>query len=321
MDFGFDSKTTGTYIKVIQNAGASFNNAYLVLYLLDSGIYLFIGYWQGYELTVAAGHWSENKDRVKLDGKGKTLFIDVVPFNKDPRRHEREFSIVIDHASPALSTDTEHEGWSLLSWPGRFNYLGRYYFFDLQDDRLPKSFKDIEIWIRRFMDDHGFCITYKDLLDSSNNSNEQLLEVEIACPYCKSLIVKDYESNFEFVKSAEFARICSACEHLAFLCLYEWDATGYSVLDELYIGNSWKSEMSTLISAIDDEYPKDYVLDEADIDAADLLSSKIKCQDDHIYQIMDKVLPHCNHHIIRHDIYQGDTAHSYFLVFLQKRSD
>jgi len=157
VDSELDSNTCGTYVKVIQYGAIYPSDVYLVLYLLDSGLYLFIGYWQGYELTVAAGRWTEKKDHIHLDGVGATLFIDVVPFNKKPRKHEREFNVVIDHASRSLFTDIEHEDWSLLSWSGRFNYLGRYYFFDLNNDRLPKSFDEVEIWARRFMDRCGYC--------------------------------------------------------------------------------------------------------------------------------------------------------------------
>ena len=45
---------TGTYVKVIQFDASLSGDAYLVLYLLRSGLYLFIGYWKGYEITVAA---------------------------------------------------------------------------------------------------------------------------------------------------------------------------------------------------------------------------------------------------------------------------
>ncbi|PKN68771.1 MAG: hypothetical protein CVU43_22170 [Chloroflexi bacterium HGW-Chloroflexi-5] len=71
MDFGLGSKTPGTCVKVIQYSPG---DAYLVLYLLESGIYLFIVYWQGFELTVAAGVWNEENNNVKVDGVGATLY-------------------------------------------------------------------------------------------------------------------------------------------------------------------------------------------------------------------------------------------------------
>ena len=158
MEFRIGPNATGTYIKIIQCNPRVDNDAYLVLYLLRSGIYLFIGYWKGYELTVAAGSWNESNEHIRMDGVGATLLMDVVPFNNKPRRHEREFKVVIEDFSPALFVETEHEDWSLLSWAGRFNYLGRFYFFDLKNDQLPRSFGEIETWAKQFMDSYGFKI-------------------------------------------------------------------------------------------------------------------------------------------------------------------
>jgi len=93
---------------------------------------------------------------VYLKGVGAHLLMDVVPFSKTPRRHEREFRIVIENYSCALLAETEHPDWSLLSYSGHFHYLGWFYFFDLNNKRLPKSFKDIEPWTQRFLDDYGF---------------------------------------------------------------------------------------------------------------------------------------------------------------------
>jgi hypothetical protein len=86
---------------------------------------------------------------IQLDGVGATLFM-------EHRRHEREFNLVIENDSRALFTDIEHKDWSLLSWRGRLNYLGRRHFFDLDNDQLPRSFDEVETWAKRFMDNCGF---------------------------------------------------------------------------------------------------------------------------------------------------------------------
>ena len=65
------ARMPGTYVKVIQFDQSLSGDAYLILYLLDSGFYLFIGYWRGYELTVTAGRWIEHQDRVELEGVGR----------------------------------------------------------------------------------------------------------------------------------------------------------------------------------------------------------------------------------------------------------
>ena len=142
---------TGTYVRVIQFHQSFNGDAYLVLYILPSGLYLYIGYWQGFELTIAAGSWTESDERVLLSGIGAHLLLDEYPFSRSPRKHEREFRVVIENYSRALVADTEHEDWSLLSWPGYLHYLGRFRFFDLHNDKLPKASEEIEPWIQRFI--------------------------------------------------------------------------------------------------------------------------------------------------------------------------
>lgn len=45
MDYGLGPNATGTYARVIQFHQFINGDAYLVLYLLHSGLYLFTGYW------------------------------------------------------------------------------------------------------------------------------------------------------------------------------------------------------------------------------------------------------------------------------------
>ena len=59
MDCDLGPSGTGTYARVMQFGQSSVADAYLVLYLQASSLYLFIGYWPGFELTVAAGHWKK----------------------------------------------------------------------------------------------------------------------------------------------------------------------------------------------------------------------------------------------------------------------
>lgn len=157
MDHDSCPNATGTYVRIIRCGRSPWGDAYLVLYLLPSGLYLFIGDWKGYELTIAAGIWKEYKERVMLEGMGRSLLMDVIPFDRSPHRHAREFRIAIEDYSPALIAETEHEGWSLLSWRGHLHYVGKYHFFDLHNDKLPKSLEEIEPWTRQFIDDCRFC--------------------------------------------------------------------------------------------------------------------------------------------------------------------
>jgi hypothetical protein len=154
LEFGLGSKAIGTYVKVIQfqyPPPPFREDAQVVLYLLPSGLYLFLGYWSGHELTAAAGRWIEREDRVLLRGVGATLMIDFGPFSSAPRVHDREFLLKIDHRTPMLVAETEHEGWSLLSWRGTLTYLGSFHHFDLKDERLPRSWEQIEPWVKEFL--------------------------------------------------------------------------------------------------------------------------------------------------------------------------
>ena len=87
MDWGFASEVGGTYVKVIRFDPSMMGDDYLVLYLLPSDLYLFIGYWERYELTIAAGRWSQHDDKVILNGFGARLHSDAVPFSSIPRNN------------------------------------------------------------------------------------------------------------------------------------------------------------------------------------------------------------------------------------------
>jgi hypothetical protein len=123
--------------------------AHLVLYLLPVGLYLFVGSWIGFELTVAVGHWSEAGGRIRLTGVGRQLMTDVSP-SIGHRPHQRELRIVFSGQAPVLVADTEDEGWSLLSWKGPLYFLGQRHWFPVPSDLLPHSYREIEPWIRQF---------------------------------------------------------------------------------------------------------------------------------------------------------------------------
>lgn len=155
MKFDLGPDATGTYVKVIQFTPSIGGDAHLVLYLLRSGLYLFIGHWRGYELTIAAGRWIEKDDRVHLTGVGTTLSADFLPNSSTTREYNREFGTRVDGYSPMLVAEAEYEGWSLLSWRGNLIYLGRFHYFDLKDERLPNSWREIELWVTDFLSSTG----------------------------------------------------------------------------------------------------------------------------------------------------------------------
>lgn len=78
MDYDSCPNATGTYVRVIRCGRSPHGDAYLVLYLLPSGLYLFIGDWKGYELTIAAGSWKESNDLVSLEGIGRPSGLPLI---------------------------------------------------------------------------------------------------------------------------------------------------------------------------------------------------------------------------------------------------
>ncbi|MCH7912327.1 MAG: hypothetical protein IH856_04715 [Deltaproteobacteria bacterium] len=155
MKFELGPDATGTYVKVIQFTPSIGGDAHLVLYLLKSGLYLFIGHWRGYELTTPVGRWIEKGDRVHLSGVGATVSADILPNSSTTREYNREFVTRVDGYSPMLVAEAEYEGWSLLSWRGSLIYLGRSHYFDLEDERLPGSWQEIEPWVNEFLGSSG----------------------------------------------------------------------------------------------------------------------------------------------------------------------
>jgi hypothetical protein len=143
----------GTYTRCIRFGSGRFASpeAYLVLYLLHSGRFLFFAYWWGFELTVAAGTWTAMGDCVELHGVGRNLQHDVLPCTGAPRPFTRTFTVTGDEASPVLTADGELEGWNLLGRSGALHYLGHGQMLQLDDDRLPRTWPDIELWIGKFL--------------------------------------------------------------------------------------------------------------------------------------------------------------------------
>ena len=86
----------GTYV-IRQAPAPSFRSPWdkptHVLYLLESGRFLFIGYWEGYEVSVAAGYWRQEGNRVDLMGSGQFLAMDVLPHPIGKWKFARTFEL------------------------------------------------------------------------------------------------------------------------------------------------------------------------------------------------------------------------------------
>lgn len=110
----------GTYLKVVWSPDPS--KAFMVLYLRPHGRFLFGGYWEGYEYSLAAGVWRKQGREIRLDGRAQ-LKTDTVGGPKGGA-FERVFTIEDSNHTPVLRAARELTGWSLLGWRGDFVFVG-----------------------------------------------------------------------------------------------------------------------------------------------------------------------------------------------------
>ena len=138
----FEFDLQGTYLKVIGGIGHHEPDMSLILYLQRNGSFLFLGYYPGYEKSVAAGRWSRDGKTVYLVGQGHCLS------RSGSERFERELLLEEDDFTPQLRATEELKGWSLLSWRGPFVYAGAT-IIDPDGRWLPNSWAAVEDWTTR----------------------------------------------------------------------------------------------------------------------------------------------------------------------------
>jgi hypothetical protein len=144
-----DDVYPGTYVKVVASAGPSTNqrDSFRVLDLRPNGRFLFLGYWPGYERSVASGQWSVADEIVELDGFGR-IDGDALG-NPDPGRFRRTFTYSVSNFTPILMAEEELPGWSLLSWAGAYSYIRWEVVFDPGRGWLPQSINAVDELIDR----------------------------------------------------------------------------------------------------------------------------------------------------------------------------
>ena len=169
----------------------------------------------------------------------------------------------------------------------------------------------------------------EQLLDmkDQNDSKGQIVEIDIACPYCKKVIVKDLDwSDFSYedlcnaptvessdgiVEESEDDGVRDSCEHLALLGIYSWDyASMRSCLqnEEISVNDKWEKEMAILSTALTDsdsdqqeesaeteyiiEILDDGMKEYADWEIFESANYKIKCPDEEIccYGRIEKIM-------------------------------
>jgi hypothetical protein len=139
-------KGVGTYLKVVRFAEPTNPDGFVVLYLRPGGEFLLVGYWSGYEHSVATGTWERQGSEVRLKGNGR-LSTDTVP-GPEGGRFERTFTVENLNHTPSLIASEELKGWSLLSWTGPFMYVGQRTIIDPDGRWLPDSLTKVDQWIQ-----------------------------------------------------------------------------------------------------------------------------------------------------------------------------
>jgi len=138
-------KGVGTYLKVVRFPASTNPDGFVVLYLRPNGLFLFVGYWSGYERSMAAGHWVREGAELRLEGRGR-LSTDTIP-GPEGGRFERVFTVEDANHTPCLTASNELKGWSLLSWTGPFTYIGQRTIIDPDGRWLPDSVSAVDGWI------------------------------------------------------------------------------------------------------------------------------------------------------------------------------
>jgi len=136
----------GTYLKTIRFPEPTNPDGFSLLYLRATGLFLFSGYWPGYERSVAAGKWSRRGGEVDLEGQGE-VSTDSLP--SPAGRFRRTFKTCVENHTPAPSAVDELTGWSLLGWVGPLTYVGQTTVVDPDGQWLPRSLVEVDAWIDR----------------------------------------------------------------------------------------------------------------------------------------------------------------------------
>ncbi len=134
---------SGTYVKVVRFTEPTNPDGFIVLYLRPEGRFLFVGYWLGYESSVAAGHWSKRESEYHPQGYGRVR-SDTPPDHQE--RFARILKLEIVNHTPTLIAAEELKGWSLLSWVGPFTYIGEQTIIP-NTKGLPDSLAVVDQWI------------------------------------------------------------------------------------------------------------------------------------------------------------------------------
>ncbi|MHB0915372.1 MAG: hypothetical protein ACYC5A_09615 [Thermoleophilia bacterium] len=121
----------------------------VVLYLLESGLFLLINYGFGYQQDATAGHWQLCEEKVQLRGVHKVLMTDY-PVLDTCRWFAEGLPVGEEDGAPVLGFDVI-EGTRESGFSKRFHYLGRRHVVCLDSSFFPNDLNEIDAWIRDFL--------------------------------------------------------------------------------------------------------------------------------------------------------------------------
>jgi hypothetical protein len=143
------NKDAGTYLKVVQLHERTNPDGLVVLYLRPSRLFLLVGYWKGYERSMAAGGWSNNGADIVLEGYGDVSRDDIRLIHDEP--FQRVFTVEHAKDTPNLVAATALEGWGLLGLTGPFMYVGQRTIVDPDGEWMPGSFASVDEMIEQLL--------------------------------------------------------------------------------------------------------------------------------------------------------------------------
>ena len=144
----------GTYVMTnrfyemsdLENSRQSDN--YVILYLRQDSKFLMLGFWDGYEYSIAAGDWDFMDDQ-NIELMGRYLVRSDTVRADSSRSYSRVLRLACSGFTPMLRAEYEIQGASLLGLVGTLSYLGKELVFKPhQSSSLPSNNEEIEQFLR-----------------------------------------------------------------------------------------------------------------------------------------------------------------------------
>ena len=142
---------SGTFLKLVKMPTIEDypNECFMVMYLRPNKLFLFLGYWHGYERSVVAGKWRREDGIIYLDGLGDVRMDTGTSIG---RRFERTLTVDRSEWSLHLNASESLSRWSLLGYKGNYSYVGcETIIVDPHGTWLPKSLEEVDSRISAYL--------------------------------------------------------------------------------------------------------------------------------------------------------------------------